>query len=297
MKPMLAKTKGPHFHHFPCYVQPKLNGIRALYQRGTFQSRDEKLWKEPVLKHLVEQLREYSEVIGDRILDGELYVHGWRLQRINSAIAVNRLEPTPDTPHVQFHVFDIVHNRRIFTDRWLEFSHDLRSQNFSHIHVVPTDYIANTHQLDQFFRLYTSHGYEGIMLRPDGVYEFGEHLGKNGTMTQFRSQYLWKHKQWQDGEYRCIGVTPGEGKAAIGVGALVLSATNEGDIAMTMCNGSLSAALSLEEQNTFKVGSGLDDLDRIEFQRNPPIGRLVKIRYLELTKDGIPFNPSFLCLL
>lgn len=283
MKPMLAKTKGPHFHHFPCYVQPKLNGIRALYQRGTFQSRDEKLWKEPVLKHLVEQLREYSEVIGDRILDGELYVHGWRLQRINSAIAVNRLEPTPDTPHVQFHVFDIVHNRRTFTDRWLEFSHDLRSQNFSHIHVVPTDYIANTHQLDQFFRLYTSHGYEGIMLRPDGVYEFGEHLGKNGTITQFRSQYLWKHKQWQDGEFMCIGITPGEGKASIGIGALI-------------CKGRMVPNEN-GGWNPFCVGTGFDDSERIEFQRNPPFGRLVKIRYLELTKDGIPFNPSFLCLL
>jgi len=78
MIPMLAKTLGPKFSSYPCYVQPKLNGVRALYQRGqdtfwTFQSRDEKTWKTEVLAHIGNEL--CSLELGSVILDGELYVH------------------------------------------------------------------------------------------------------------------------------------------------------------------------------------------------------------------------------
>jgi ATP-dependent DNA ligase len=224
MRPMLARTLGPKFDSFPCYVQPKLNGIRALYQGQIFQSRDEKLWNNKVLAHLVEELQCLGSPIP--ILDGELYVHGWRLQDINAAIAVNRKEPTDKTPHVCFHVFDVVDPNRKFSDRWFEIYHGLLSAELPHIKAVPTALCNSREEMEQHFHLYTREGYEGIMLRPDGPYEFGEHMAKHGrNMTTFRSKYLVKHKQWQDDEFVCVGVTQGEGKADIGVGALVCKAT------------------------------------------------------------------------
>lgn len=286
MRPMLARTLGPNYTHFPCYVQPKLNGIRALYQRGVFQSRDEKIWNDKILAHLTHQLfPTVTNHYKDLILDGELYVHGWRLQRINAAVAVNRKEPTPDTPHVCFHVFDIVNPRLDFSDRWLEFYHALTAANLSHIIPVPTALCSNRHEIDQYFHLYTSQGFEGIILRPNGLYEFGEHMGRNGDMTQFRSRNLWKYKAWEDGEYQCVAMTQGEGKADIGIGALVLARDG--------CFDHSDHFLG----PTFKVGTGFTDEDRIEFSRNPPLGKLIKIRYLNLTADGIPFNPSFLCVI
>ena len=58
MKPMLAHKLQDHQSKLPekVYIQPKLNGVRALYAAGTFQSRDEILWKQPVLQHLRDEL-------------------------------------------------------------------------------------------------------------------------------------------------------------------------------------------------------------------------------------------------
>lgn len=286
MKPMLARTVGPKYDRYPCFVQPKLNGVRALYQNtlaggmevdlgsGLFQSRDEKFWKPVVLKHLHDELS--SLELGDLILDGELYKHGWRLQDINGAVAVNRLQPREDTGEIEFHVFDVVDLNHRFSDRFLDLHNSLLQADLPHIIPVPTAFVWSWPEAQQHFYNYTAEGYEGVMLRPDGKYELGEHIGRNGTLTDWRSRSLWKHKQWEDGEFVCVGVTEGEGKAEIGVGALTLKVSNGA---------------------TFGVGTGLTDQDRIEFSQRPPVGRLVKVRYLTLTADGIPFNPSFLAVL
>lgn len=295
MKPMRARTIGPKFCHYPCYVQPKLNGVRALYQWRentgcTWQSQDEKIWFPGVLAHLSRELFSIKDLLGALILDGELYRHGWRLQTINGAVAINRKEPREDTHKVCFHVFDVVDPKRKFSDRWLDLYNDsLNDQryNLPHIKFVRTEYIHNHHMFIQQFHHWTAKGFEGIMLRPDGPYEFGEHFSERSQgLTQFRSEYLWKHKQWEDDEFVCVDVTQGEGKADIGIGALVLQAKPV-DVGLG-CHG---------DCGTFKVGTGLTDLDRIEFAANPPTGKRVKVRYLNLTADGIPFNPSFLAVI
>lgn len=298
MRPMLAKTIGPKYSTWPAYCQPKLNGVRALVQLVTnkmerklgptpvWQSRDEKMWSPNLLDHLSHEIYKLKDFCEGLILDGELYVHGWRLQRINGAVAVNRKEPSVDTPHVCFHVFDVVDPQRPFSDRWFDIYHLIQQADLPHIKAVPTAVLSDRNDLDLHFHMYTRLGYEGIMIRPDGPYEFGEHEARSGEprMTQYRSKFLFKHKQWQDDEYFCIGTTPGEGKANIGIGALILGRQNRiGD----------NAVLG----PTFKVGTGFSDEDRIFYMQNPPIGKLVKVRYLCLTDDGIPFNPSFMCVI
>lgn len=282
---MLARTYGPKFKQFPCYIQPKLNGVRALYQNGTLQSRDGKLWSPHVMFNLLDQLA--GKVRKNEILDGELYVHGWKLQRINRAISVNRQEPIPDTFQVTFSVFDVVNPNLKFSERWLDTYHQIRGLFLPHIHAVQTELIFFQEELDLHFHNATTAGFEGVMLRPDGPYEFGERLSERvGHMTQYRSEYLWKKKQWKDGEFVCVGVTKGEGKANIGIGALVCQPQYE-----------RLPGQDWPKVPQFKVGTGFDDEERIEFAKNPPIGKLVRVRYLELTQGGIPFNPSFLCVM
>lgn len=288
MKPMLARTYGPKFNSFPCFVQPKLNGVRALYQNGVFQSRDEKLWKPGVLAHLIAEMSAFSS---STVFDGELYVHDWRLQRINGAIAVNRLEPNADTPNVCFHIFDIVDTSRSFSYRWFDYYQPLIQADLPHVKAVPTALVSSRDELDQRFHQYTALGYEGIMLRPDGPYEFGEHKSeRTGGYTSYRSKTLWKHKQWSDAEFMCVGITQGDGKAEIGVGALICAA-------ITNPHGLSLSAMQMDDMPTFKVGTGFEDSERIAFATDPPIGKLIRVRYLELTADGIPFNSSFLCVM
>ena len=107
---MLAQTWAPHRATFPCYVQPKLNGVRAVSgcdesNRRRFQSRDELPWNYEVLGHLSDSMAHLPK---DLVLDGELYVHGWPLQKINAAVTPVRHAPTVDTPSVLFMVFDVV---------------------------------------------------------------------------------------------------------------------------------------------------------------------------------------------
>jgi ATP-dependent DNA ligase len=276
MKPMLARTAKPSFSHLPCYVQPKLNGVRALYQAGMFQSRDEKVWKDTVVKHVVDELLSFTE-LGNLVLDGEFYCHGMRLQEINGAIAVNRAAPNGLTEKICYHVFDVVNPFKKFSDRWFELYHGLIAAELPHVKAVPTAHATSWIQVEQHFHIYIQAGYEGIMLRPDGPYEYGEHTGRNGNQTTFRSRNLWKYKHWEDDEFECVGITQGMGKADIGIGALVLR-----------CKDS---------DATFGVGTGFTDADRVQFAMHPPIGQLVKVRYLTLTAEGKPFNPSFLAVL
>lgn len=281
---MLARTYGPRYSAFPCFLQPKLNGIRALAHcvdnAIVMQSRDEKLWTYPFFKELYDQLSVlYREARGhfgnafQSLLDGELYVHGWRLQDINSAVAVNRKERTEKTPFVQYHIFDTIPNlTSSFTDRWVGFYSLVAKLNLPLVKAVPTHYCDSPEVMQKYFHHYTADGYEGVMLRTDEPY----FLGETSHGTEYRSRTLWKYKHWEDAEFPCVGYTQGEGKAAIGIGALILS-TDSG--------------------RAFKVGTGFTDEERVSYLSNPPLGCMVRVRYLELTADGIPFNPSFLAVL
>jgi ATP-dependent DNA ligase len=278
---MLARTYGPKFSSFPCFVQPKLNGVRALYQNGTFVSRDEKFWKPGVLAHLVAELQTLP--LGDTILDGELYVHGWKLGRINGAVAVNRKEPIPDTLLVEYHVFDVVDDKKNFGDRWsMKQRIQINDAKSRFVRLVPTRLCMAADEADSYFRAFVADGYEGIMLRPDGPYEFGQRWSARADKyTEYRSPFLWKKKQWEDAEFRCVGTTVGLGKASIGIGAFVFETYLPGK----------------KEIVTWTCGTGLDDNERIHWAENDPTGLLVRVRYPYLSEDGIPQCPSFVAVM
>ena len=268
---MLARTLGPKFDLFPCYVQPKLNGIRALYQSGTFQSRGEKLWKPSFFPHIVEQLQSL-DLPPNTILDGEFYVHGWRLGRILSATGVNNNDPNTDTPSIVYNVFDVVEPNKGFRERVSDLVIPFCIEGeHSNISLVPTGIAHDRAELDAYFKQFIADGYEGLMARPEGNYEFGATL----QGTEYRSRTLWKHKKWADMEFICVGVTHGEGKASIGAGSLILRT---------------------EGGETFHVNV-LGDEERIKHFLNPPIGHLVRVRYNELTALGIPVPAIFVAVL
>lgn len=268
MKPMLARSYGPKFNRFPCFVQPKLNGVRCLYQNGVFQSRDELVWKPKVLSHIRAQLNNIDETL---ILDGELYRHGWRLQRINGAVAVNRSAPRDDTHLIEFHVFDCIHSGEgldmQFSDRYLDLKNLLDCEPECPIKSVKTAFVEDKTQLDAFHTQFVAEGYEGIMLRPSGPYTPGE-----------RSTSLWKYKHWEDEEFLCIGVTQGEGKANIGIGSLTLVTNKDCEV-------------------EFQCGTGFTDEERMELAQNPPVWQLVKVKFNSKTADGIPVPCVFLSVI
>lgn len=278
MKPMLAFRYKDQRHKltYPCHVQPKLNGVRMLYHRGTCQSRShgqdtELLWS----THRLARLRSLlTNIPSDIVLDGELYRHGWSLQKINSAAALNRLEDTDLTDLLEYHVFDLLiisEPNLSFPDRHAYLTELLcLGNNFC---IVPTVNILSQDEAEPLYHRYRLAGYEGMMYRQSSA-PYG--LSHNCSNKENRWPCLLKRKDWLDDEFECIATEPGEGKYADAVGSLVFS----------MPNG-----------RTFKAGSGLSDAERYTFVTNPPIGRLVKVRYEMLSDEGVPLKPTIECVL
>jgi len=301
MKPLLAHIYEPHRVTYPCYVQPKLNGIRALWGRNdkgttSFLSRDGHVFAETLLAHLDAPLR---ETFGTSIvLDGELYVHGWPLQRINAAVTPVRQRPTEDTVLVEYHVFDVVDFGRSFEARLSEtcLAPELLQTEFVTTRKATDETMANQHYAD-----WVSLGYEGMMYRlGDCPYtvpkmERGQlswaALNNLPGSSRFLSDkdnrcwHLLKRKDWRDDEFRCVGVQEGEGKYQGTLGALQCSSfkTDKTKV-FELCEPALHP--------TFSVGSGLTDSQRAHYWANPPIGKLIKVKYLVLSSDGIPLNPT-----
>lgn len=291
MKPLLAHIYEPHRVTYPCYVQPKLNGIRALYQNGRFQSRDQIPFPEGLLDHLAKPL---SQVFDPSIiLDGELYVHGWPLQRINAAVTPVRLKPTEDTIRVQYHVFDCVNFNRAFMDRMadvLKLLFKLDWNGHQKIQAVITHSMTNEIQANKWYAGFVESNYEGMMYRlGDCPYTVPKQPFQYRAFPRLkylsdkdnRVWHLLKRKDWQDDEFLCIGVNEGIGKL-------------NGTLGAFQCR--INGDLSERTLTSFSVGSGLTDSERKHYWENPPIGQLIKVKYLCLSSDGIPLNPTILCI-
>lgn len=247
---------------YPCYVQPKLNGLRAIYFRGRFISRDQHFWNPPVVDHLFKNLTGLPD---DIVLDGELYKHGWSLQQINSAIAVKRTEPTEKTAEVEFHVFDCFSVHDMLARQKKRF--DLLTFAPVPDKVEPI-LIKDKAEGDYWFRKFVEAGYEGMMYRdPEAPYGFVDRCGNQEN----RWGCLLKRKEWLDEDYQVVGVEEGKGELAGMVGALVLE---------------------LEDGQQFRAGSGLTRRQRQEFWHDPP--KRAKIKYEMLSDTGVPLKPIVL---
>lgn len=278
VRPMLAKTYEPRYW-IPggMFVQPKLNGIRAMYKNGVFMSRDGLAWSKDCLSHIRAAL---ASLPSDIILDGELYVHGLSLQQINSRIAVNRTTPHDLEHTVSYNVFDQVSDMGFGIRHaelnllWREHVPDPSAL------LVPTHFIHHPHHADPLFVHYKERGYEGIMYRhPLSPYSLPDICGNKEN----RSTYLLKRKTWQDLDADIIEVVSGNGRLSTTCGSLSL-----------VHNGAY-----------FSAGSGLTDLQRDELWRRKDdiydsyaFGRAwkCKIQYEMLSDDGIPLKPIIILI-
>ena len=241
---------------------PKLNGLRCMYipQRGFF-SRDGKRWNDAVLAHIVPPTTDY-------IIDGELYCHGMSLQKINSAVGVNRIEPGEDAERIIFYAFDLVEPKFNALTRMLLLDKVYRDNRIESTNVIGWETCKTRIELDRCYREYIYRNFEGQMLKS----VFGSYMPQ-GTKER-STMNLQKRKAFLDAEFLCIGrVVSTEGKCAGKLGALTF--------------------ITLKGV-AFEVGTGFTDEEREEYIREDfDFRRKATIKYLNLTDDGRPFNASF----
>jgi len=269
MKPMLAKKYAPRKISYPCFVQPKLNGVRGIYLGdGKIQSRsygrtEEKLWEHCIVHQFLDQLESFPY-----FFDGEFYSHGLSLQQINSRIGVVRQSPHPESHKISFNIFDIISDKP--QHERIQLLEHLEGQFKFPVSIVPTYYCTSSAFAEQAYRSFLAEGFEGMILR-DYSAPYGREY--NCPNKENRWNCLLKRKEWLDFDCEIIGVKPSTEFLAI----------REPHIA--------SLELRAPNGKTF-FSSSLKHEQKIRYYSDPPIGRLAKIRYEVLSDGGVPLKPQ-----
>ena len=208
------------------------------------------------------------------ILDGELLATGCSYENVYKETIKRARNKNEVKTGLAFHVFDIItmeeYQNKMGTRRYSErrkIVDTLQENEF--VKIVPLLYKGNN--MDEVLKLldeYRAAGAEGLMCNIDKVYEFK------------RSKGCLKLKVMQTMDLKIIDFIEGTGKYVNMLGALVVDFKG----------------------NSVGIGTGFSDDDRkyIWDNRDKLLGRIVELRYFEVTKDknGIESLrfPSYVCI-
>jgi DNA ligase-1 len=207
--PMLAHTYEPNTKKnkkndisFPCFVQPKLDGLRCIMylvnNQIKCQSRTGMFFDS--LSHITEELKDFYYK-NNVILDGELYTESIPFEELSGLIKKKKLsdEDREKLKVIKYHVYDII-NEKTYENR----IKDLNSyiNNFQYTVKVDSYQVENNTQFKNYFSKFIQYGYEGIMLRNvNGLYK-----------CNYRSHDLQKYKEFCEAEYIISSFKEGDGR-------------------------------------------------------------------------------------
>jgi len=256
MLPMLAKGPKKGKIVFPCYIQPKLNGVCNLAEDTDKEilhhSRGGKLFN--TIKHLDKYIK---EIRTPSPLHGELYKHGWSLQRIGSYTK----ELKPDFNVLEYWVYDIAWLGKPFEERWNYLERTIVSSGSNPIKLTPTFIVNSYAEAKIYHDKWVLEGFEGAMLKNiNGFY-----------MYEFNSDDIEKMKEFDDDEFKIVG-----GKEGVGADAGCI---------IYRCQTKTGLEFDVRPRGTVE--------ERQEMFRDLPkdIGKMLTVRFPELTDSGIPSQP------
>jgi len=270
--PMLAHSydKRGKDMKFPCIGQRKFDGVRCLAfvlgnNNVVLMSRKGKIF--PHLEHLFEPILQLKKLCsGQIIFDGELYSDDLTFQRTVGLVKKETLaeEDTNDMRKICYRLYDSIFpdNPKVpFITRYQHLRGLLESVNCKSIKLTENVLIKNEDDIKKYHDFFVSEGYEGLILRNmDGVYSVNK-----------RSKDLQKYKNFKDDEFEIVGFTEGEGRAK---GTVIWK-----------CKTKSGKEFSVRPRGT--EGERKDWFEN----GNQYIGKMMTVRYFELTDDGIPRFP------
>lgn len=206
VKPMLCKVYDPNDKKNEgktWYISRKLDGVRSIiyYKDGEVRTssrggQDYDIAATYIrLDPFINQLFEANPNIR---LDGEIYRHGWMLNKISGLCRLETLDD--DHKELQFHCYDIVDENKTFNER-LNILNDIKSKCSSDSKLVIVDHykLNNLSEIDTYHNDFVSNGYEGAVIRDaDSKYKPGS-----------RGRDWQKIKLFTDDEYEIIGLVEG----------------------------------------------------------------------------------------
>lgn len=272
--PMLAQEfkKNKKKLSYPCYIQPKLDGYRMIFnpftKKITSRTGNEFtiLYDSELYKELLKLKLEYP-------LDGELYVHKefkfedygiLRKKKLNDKdkIVINK---------IQYHIYDVVADLK-YSDRLniinnikLDTSFNSSNKVLDKILKVETFICYNKDNIESSHISNINNGYEGSILRnADGIYK-----------PKFRSYDLLKYKNFDDDEFEIVGITSEVDTSGNNENLIVWICKNKDNKTFNV----QSKGTKKERQDLFKIGKNF-------------IGSKLWVQYFGFTNDGIPRFPK-----
>jgi len=269
--PMLAdrwepnsKTKRKVDIVFPCFVQPKLDGIRCLtyLKDGKIVNQSRQLKYFNNLNHVNNELENIFKKNTDLVLDGELYNHDIVFNQIAGIVKKEKLkdEDFEKLKQIQYHVYDcFFENKNLSFNERNKFLQSLKD-NMKYVKIVSTDTCKSKDDVIIFHSKFLLEKYEGAILRnSDSSYEFR------------RSKHLQKFKTFSDDEFEIIDFKEGTGHD---LGTVIWKCkTKDGKEFDVRPIGSVQ-----ERSELFKNGKQF-------------IGKMLTVTYQELSEFGVPRFP------
>lgn len=252
-KPMLAKSFDATRIEYPCYVQPKLDGIRCITDGQRFWSRNGKEFPIWNTHHLKKDRLKF-------LVDGEFMVNeGADFEDLVSMVKRNK---HPNCEDIQFNAFDIMTKesyqwrlkrlRNLFQDM-------LGRGELFGWRIVPTRVASSIGTIQAAHRRNLLDGFEGSMIRD-----------RHGLYVSTRTWDLMKYKPLLDSEFTIVDVKEGRGKDA-GTPIYICVAKGRKFAARPM--GTMKQRRAMWRH------------------RKRDIGKLLTVEYQNLTKYGVPRFP------
>jgi DNA ligase-1 len=291
--PQLAKGVKKGKIKFPCYMQPKLNGVCCIARKFCSEpslkqySQEYITWAihngllHPVNEdmeegicyhsrggHLFHTLEHFTDTLFD-ILDfnemvhGELYNHDWSLQKIGSYTK----DLKPDAHKLEFWIYDYPTNKKINQKERMHILLDkIDPSLFPTIRLVPSIIVGSYKAAKILHDKWVSEGFEGGMLRnKDGHYMF-----------EYNSKDLEKVKEFQDAEFEIVGGKEGTGTDE---GCMVFKCITEGGIEFDV-----------------RPKGTVEKRKEMYINKEIYIGQPLTVKFSEYSDDMVPQQPVGLLL-
>ncbi|CAB4168954.1 DNA ligase [uncultured Caudovirales phage] len=205
MKPMLASDANPDKIKFPCMIQPKIDGVRAMNITGKLTGRSLKQHKNRFTNTF------FNSFIFEGF-DGEMFVNQDPTHPDLCRTTSSVLGTYEGEPFITWNIFDYV------TDETKDLSYVTRLKMAlnkvlhikeqypllkEHLQVSPVIVVWDIDELTMWEQSWLMQGYEGLIIRdPDGKYKHGRSTAKEGGLLRI--------KRFIDAEATVIGITEGE---------------------------------------------------------------------------------------
>jgi len=259
--PMLAQkfSERAKYIQFPAAVQPKLNGMRMLFDGETGWSRGGKDIIPECIAHLTQNVQ---DVVGGAILDGELILPGNVLLQETMKAAKKYRAGVSDK--LLYCVYDIIDASGVvpFDFRSETLKQFVGMINNPQIVFVETRIVNSIDEVKAAHKEFTAQGYEGTMIR---------NLASTYDINQ-RSNGLQKYKDFVDDEFTIVDVIDGDG--SFKGCAIFVCETHNGQ-----------HQFNCTPEGTTKARKALFE------SRESLIGKKLTIRYQELSEDLVPLFP------